>query len=111
MITLDQRIEWHKLLADTCSEIAKEHGHDVAAPWRIAQAIHELGVTTALAARGQQVDSADLEQLGQDLSQLHNVTVAHRGAIEKAMKGLSPWGELRDSTIALERAIEKVMKR
>lgn len=106
-----QRAELHRKRAEFCASQATEHGSEAAPQYRVAEALHELGVTLSMAVQVQRIDAGDLEALGADLVALSAAVDKHQQAVAKAQKGLSPWGELLRVGEELKLAVEKVMKR
>ena len=106
-----KRFSLHKDRADQCNTDATEHSAETAGSYRVAQAIHELGATVCVALQAQRMDAGDLEELGQDLSKVLAAAQNHRGAIDKIRAGKGAYGELRDSIIVLEQAVQKAMAR
>jgi len=109
--TLKQRIELHVSRSLAAGNMAAEHGSPHDATWALVQAVHDLGITTATVAQTSRVDESEIEQLGVDVSAI--ATAAHmvRENIDRAMKGMAPWGAMRESLDALNRAVDKVVMR
>ena len=110
-MTVDQCLKLHLDRSLAAGVQVGDHGGETSALWAIAQAIHDHAQTSIALAETGRVDAAEIEALGQDVSGIANALNEHREAVEKVMKGLSPWGALKASMDKLERALQKVLAR
>jgi len=111
MSVLARQIESHARLAEMARAQAQDHSSETGALWRLVEAVHELGLTTAISAQSARVDESEIEQLGVDVSAI--ATAAHmvRENVDRVTQGLAPWGAMRESLDALNRAVDKVVMR
>ena len=75
---------------------------------RVAQALHDLGVTIAAAAMPvEEIKVLDQERVAA-MEAFRVALKSHGEAIDKATKGLSPWGEIKDAHANLKLATARL---
>jgi hypothetical protein len=108
---LKERITTHTNRSVSAGEMSSTYGSPTDATWALVRAVHDLGITTAMAAQTARVDETEIEQLGRDVSAIGEIAREHREILDKVMKGMAPWGQLKEACVKLERAVAKVTMR
>lgn len=105
---LKEREDFHLGRSDTAYELCSDHGQPANALFRIEAALHDLGATIALAARSGPDTPEDQEEQDAAMRLLRDAVDQYQAAIEKAHRGLAPWGEILLVGEGLQQAIQRV---
>lgn len=102
---LSMRANHHQRQAEAARSEAEGLNSTHAGMHHVAAALHDLGVTFAAANMPASTATMDAER-AEALANFRAALEAHGMAVEKASKGLSPWGEILAAKADLARATD-----
>lgn len=110
-MSMRERAHFHQGAHQTAIERGLDRSEPTQTLTRIEAALHELGETVAMANTTEQEDVHAAEELEASLRQLDEAIDQHQQAIEKALQGLSPWGEIKHAGTQLQAAVQRLRAR
>lgn len=108
---MSNRLKLHRAAADLYRQEASGSNEDRRPAWALARAVHEAAATYATSCIEARSDGTEIQELGEDLAALKVAADAHQAAIEKAVQGLAPWGEIKAAGADLQAALARVFTR